>query len=189
VKRLAFFSAGILSVLLVLGIACGGAAAPAATKAPAPKATAAPAPKAVATPTQAPKVATTPAPVAPPAAAATHEIASVGEEFKFDKDKLTAKAGTAVVLRFKNNAKNLQHNWVLVKAGTKDEVATAGTAAGPTNDWIPRNDARVLASTKLVDPGKTGDVQFTAPAAGTYQFVCTFPGHNFTMFGEFTATP
>jgi hypothetical protein len=26
---------------------------------------------------------------------------------------------------------------------------------------------------------------FTAPAAGTYQFVCTFPGHNFTMFGDF----
>jgi len=117
------------------------------------------------------------------------EIGSAaGTKLEFDENKLTAKAGSSVVLRFKNNS-TLQHNWVLVKAGTKDAVATAGTAAGPTNDWIPRNDARVVANTKLVDPGKTGDVQFTAPAAGTYQFVCTFPGHNITMFGEFTVTP
>jgi azurin len=128
---------------------------------------------------------------APPAVAATHEIGSVGEEFKFDKAQLTAKAGTVVALTFKNSAKTpgLQHNWVLVKAGTKDQVATAGTVAGPTNNWVPQKDDKVLANTKLVDPGKTGDVQFTAPAAGTYQFVCTFPGHNITMFGEFTATP
>ena len=33
---------------------------------------------------------------------------------------------------------------------------------------------------------------FSAPPPGTYQFVCTFPGHSFTMFGEFVvlaATP
>ena len=134
--------------------------------------------------------ATNPTPVAKPAAAATHEIASVGEEFKFDQSILSAKAGTVVALIFKNTAKTpgLQHNWVLVKAGTKDQVATAGTAVGPTNDWIPQKDDRVIANTKLVDPGKTGEVQFTAPAAGTYQFVCTYPGHNITMFGEFTAT-
>jgi len=180
VKRGPFLFAGFLGVLLVLGTACGGPAAPTATKAPAPKATATPAAKAAATPTPAPQ----------PAAAATHEVASVGEEFKFDQSKLTAKAGAAVVLRFKNNAKTagLQHNWVLVKAATKDEVATAGTVAGPANDWVPRNDARVIANTKLVDPGKTGEVPFTAPAAGIYQFVCTFPGHNITMFGEFTVT-
>jgi azurin len=122
-----------------------------------------------------------------PAAAVTLEIASVGEEFRFDKSKLTAKAGATVVVYFKNNAKTpgLQHNWVLVKAGTKDAVAVAGTAAGPANDWIPRNDARVVVNTKLVDPGKTYGVAFNAPAPGTYQFVCTFPGHNITMFGEF----
>ncbi|MQG65022.1 MAG: azurin, partial [SAR202 cluster bacterium] len=37
----------------------------------------------------------------------------------------------------------------------------------------------------LLDPGASGEVTFTAPASGTYQFVCTFPGHNFTMFGDF----
>ncbi len=180
-KRAPFLFAGVLGVLLTLAIACGGAAAPTATKAPAAKATPAPAAKPAATPASAPQ----------PAVAATHEIASVGEEFKFDQSKLSAKAGTVVALIFKNTAKTpgLQHNWVLVKAGTKDQVATAGTAAGPTNNWVPQKDDRVIAYTKQIDPGKTGEVQFTAPAAGTYQFVCTFPGHNITMFGEFTATP
>ena len=32
-------------------------------------------------------------------------------------------------------------------------------------------------------------VSFRLPPPGTYQFVCTFPGHSFTEFGEFTVTP
>ena len=38
----------------------------------------------------------------------------------------------------------------------------------------------------LFEDKKNPGVKFTAPSAGTYQFVCTFPGHNFTMFGDFT---
>ena len=82
-----------------------------------------------------------------------------------------------------------QHNWVLVQNGTKDGVATDGTAAGPGAAWVAEGDDRVLAKSGLLDPGTTEEVNFTVPAAGTYQFVCTFPGHNFTMFGDFVATP
>lgn len=190
-KRLPFLFAGILGVLLILGIACGGAAAPTPTKAPAPKATPTPAAKPAATPTPAAKPAVTPTPpAAKPAPGATLEIGSTGDELKFDKSKLAAKAGTAVVVRFKNSAKSLEHNWVLVKAGTKDAVATDGTGAGPVTGWLKAGDNRVIANTKLLKAGETGDAQFTVPAAGTYQFVCTFPGHNAAgMFGEFTATP
>jgi azurin len=67
----------------------------------------------------------------------------------------------------------------------KDAVAADGTAAGPANNWVPPGDARVIANTILLDPETFGEVTFTAPASGTYQFVCTFPGHNFTMFGNF----
>ena len=68
-------------------------------------------------------------------------------------------------------------------------MAAAGTTAGPANNWIPPDDNRVIAHTRLLDPGETGEVRFAAPPVGTYQFVCTFPGHNFTMFGEFEVTP
>lgn len=115
----------------------------------------------------------------------TVEIDIDGDSLKFDKAKLSARAGSTVTLVFLNDSATNQHNWVLVQPGTKDEVAAAGTAAGPGLAWIPQDDDRVLAQTGLLDPGATEEVTFTAPTPGTYQFVCTFPGHNFTMFGDF----
>jgi azurin len=115
----------------------------------------------------------------------THEIGSVsGDDLTFDTEVLTASSGAEVVLTFSNNATTQQHNWVLVQSGTKDDVATAGLMAAATG-WIPTDDERVLAYVDLISPGGSGEVRFTAPAAGTYQFVCTFPGHNATMFGTF----
>ena len=75
---------------------------------------------------------------------------------------------------------------MIVQDGTKDAVAADGTPAGPANNWVAPGDSRVIANTALLGPGESGDVTFTAPVPGTYQFVCTFPGHNFTMFGDFT---
>jgi azurin len=129
----------------------------------------------------------------PPAAAVACSadamvISAAGETLKFDKDKLTAKAGAQVKVCLKNVSTVNDHNWVLVKPGTKDAVATAGVTAGAGSDWIPASD-NVLAKTKLIVKGQTGEVGFTVPAAGKYQYVCTFPGHNLTMFGEFEATP
>ena len=122
---------------------------------------------------------------ATPHAGITHEIGSAnGDDLTFDTETLTAIAGAEVVLTFSNNAPTQQHNWVLVQSGTKDNVATAGLMAATTG-WIPTDDERVLAYVDLLSPGENGEVSFTAPAAGTYQFVCTFPGHNATMFGTF----
>ncbi|MBI2855358.1 MAG: cytochrome C oxidase subunit IV family protein [Chloroflexi bacterium] len=118
----------------------------------------------------------------------THQIGTVGNQLQFSKSSLSAKKGEEVVLKFNNGANTQQHNWVLVPTGTKDEIATAGLAAGPGSGWVPE-DARIIAHTELIGPGESGEVQFTAPAAGTYQFVCTFPGHSATMFGTFEITP
>ena len=112
-------------------------------------------------------------------------VGAVGETLTFDTASITAKSGSEVTITFENPSANNQHNLVIVQDGTKDAVAADGTAAGPTNDWVAPGDARVIASTPLLASGASGEVIFTAPAPGTYQFVCTFPGHNFTMFGEF----
>ena len=61
--------------------------------------------------------------------------------------------GTQVVLDFQNVSTVNQHNWVLVKEGTKDAVAGRGTAAGAANDWLQPGDPDVIASTKLLNPG------------------------------------
>jgi azurin len=131
----------------------------------------------------------TAAPTAAAAAAASLEISAKGDALEFNKNKLSAKAGAEVVLTFNNVSAINQHNWVIVPAGAKDNVAARGVTAGPANNWVQSGDSQVIANTPLVDPGKKGEVRFTAPPAGRYQFVCTFPGHNFTMFGDFEVTP
>ena len=115
-------------------------------------------------------------------------ISTVGDELKFDRAELRETNQASVKLTFVNASKINQHNWVLVKAGTKDAVASAGAAAGAENGWIPAGDDRILAHSGLLDPGETEVVSFSAPFVGTYQFVCTFPGHAATMFGDFVAT-
>jgi len=123
------------------------------------------------------------APRAPAAASLT--VGVQGEALQFDAVAFEVSSGASVTVTLKNTSVVNQHNWVLVEAGTRDAVATDGAAAGPANDWVPPDDPRVIAKTKLLVPGATGEVTFTAPALGAYEFVCTFPGHNFTMFGDF----
>ena len=116
------------------------------------------------------------------------EVGSVnGDELLFDKDLLSAPTGSNVTLTFTNSSDTQQHNWALVENGTKDAVATAGIGYS-YSDWIPTDDDRVFANAKLINPGESDIVHFTAPSSGTYQFVCTFPGHNMTMHGTFEVT-
>jgi len=112
-------------------------------------------------------------------------IGAAGETLAFNTDSITAVSGSEVTITFNNPSAVNSHNFVVVQPGTKDAVAADGTAAGPNNNWVPPGDSRVVANTVLIGPGESGTVTFIAPAAGTYQFVCTFPGHNFTMFGDF----
>jgi len=112
-------------------------------------------------------------------------VGAVGETLTFDTTSITASSGSEVTITFDNPSANNQHNLVVVQDGTKDDVATDGLTAGADNNWVAPGDARVIANTAVLAPGTSGEVTFTAPEPGTYQFVCTFPGHNFTMVGDF----
>ena len=117
------------------------------------------------------------------------EIGVNGDALEFDQDRFEVAADSEIILVFDNGSGLFQHNWVIVQAGQKDVVAGRGTTAGPGNDWVQPEDPDVIAHTALLDPGEAGEVHFTAPPIGTYQFVCTFPGHNFSMFGDFVVNP
>ena len=83
------------------------------------------------------------------------------------------------------SAKNsgLQHNWVLTAKGRGDDVGQAGIKAGADKGWVP-DSPDVLAHTKLLNPGESETITFTAPKEkGDYPYVCTFPGHYTTMKG------
>jgi len=186
VRKLLLILSTILSAIMLLAVACGGDEVdPSATATTAPPATVPVSDRATEPPQQPTAVPATNAPTQGDGAASL-AIDVDGDNLKFNTDSLSATAGADVVVTFNNSSSVNSHNWAVVEAGTKDAVATDGLAAGQDNNWLPANDSRVIGSTILLGPGESADATFTAPAAGTYQFVCTFPGHNFTMFGEFT---
>lgn len=122
----------------------------------------------------------------------TLEISVLDDTLQFDKERLEVAEGTEVALCFTNDSSvsnGNQHNWILVQAGKKDDVVQRGSQH-PENGWVQPEDPDVIARTKLLFPEEKDQARFTAPQPGTYQFVCTFPGHNASgMSGVFVITP
>ena len=122
----------------------------------------------------------------PGAMETTINIGSVGETMAYDKTDLSVPAGKDITLNFKNNSTTLQHNWVLVKPGTENDVGLAGIKAGMAKGFIPDDAATapsILAHTKLVNAGAADSITFKAPPAGDYPFICTNAGHHTVMKG------
>jgi azurin len=106
-------------------------------------------------------------------------------DMAYDPTSFTVKAGDKVKLTLvnKNSAEGMLHNWVLVKLGSGQEVATAGIAAGKDKSYIPENP-NIIAASALAKPNETVTLDFTAPVAGSYNYICTYPGHFPTMIGK-----
>lgn len=78
------------------------------------------------------------------------------------------------------------HNVVVSQASDREAIATAGMAAGVEGDYLPADDARVIAHTELVGGGQSTSVTFPVSALqgdGPYEFFCSFPGHWAMMRG------
>ncbi len=115
------------------------------------------------------------------------EIGSIADSLEFNAGSLTAAANDEVTLTFHNTSTVYQHNWVLVRSGDRESVVEDGLAAGEENGWVLPDDERVLAQIRLLGPGQTEEVRFNLEP-GAYEFVCTFPAHNLTMYGDLEAT-
>ena len=120
---------------------------------------------------------------------------SGNDTLQFDKKAFEVTEGQVVKLVF-NNTGNLPkeamgHNVVVLKPGT-DVVKFALEASKPENrenDFLPSNEEhkkQIVAHTKLLGPGETDSLTFTAGAPGKYEYVCTFPGHFGVMRGIIT---
>lgn len=80
------------------------------------------------------------------------------------------------------------HNWVLSTADNLKGVATAGMQAGIDNRYVPPNDERVLAATKVIGGGESTTIEFSIEQLSvdqSYKFFCSFPGHFAVMQGDF----
>jgi azurin len=108
---------------------------------------------------------------------------TAADDMKFNVATITAKPGEQVTVRLKNIGKMpkiaMGHNFVLVKPTTKlTDFANAAMMAQATA-YIPAEmKGEVLASTAVTGPDETVEITFKVPAkAGSYPFLCTFPGH------------
>lgn len=107
-----------------------------------------------------------------------------GAKYSFKPDVINAKPGEMLHVRLKSAGAPMpkmamSHNFVLLKPTTKiSDFTTAAISAGFPANYIPASKkADIIASTPLAGVGETVDVTFKAPAAGTYPFICSFPGH------------
>ena len=115
------------------------------------------------------------------------------DTMQFDKKEFTVKEGQTVALTFKNVGKlpkaAMGHNIVILKEGTDvptfamDSIANAQTTGLPVK---PELKEQVIAHTNTLGPGEEETVTFTAPAAGKYDYICSFTGHFGIMKGVMT---
>ena len=71
------------------------------------------------------------------------------------------------------------HNLVLLKAGLDANAYAAAAMSSAKDNYEPKSMAdQVLASVPLLGPKRQGEITFNGPTApGTYQYLCSFPGH------------
>jgi putative heme-binding domain-containing protein len=112
-------------------------------------------------------------------------IRPIRDQMQFDRKLITVEAGKAVEILF-DNTDIMPHNLVITQPGAMAEVGLAAERMGlqgQARDFLP-DSPKILWATKLVTPGESWKLTFTAPSSpGRYPYVCTFPGHWLVMNG------
>ena len=150
---------------------------------------------AMTTPAQAAQATKPPAtPAAKPAATPTTKPAAAGgkartielvgsEKMQYDKTEIAAKPGETIRLVLKSVGTMpkaiMAHNFVLLKEGVDAVEFNKAAFNARETGFIPADKkADVIAATDLAGGGETVEVTFKVPAkAGSYNFICSFPGH------------
>lgn len=106
----------------------------------------------------------------------------------FDLKSFKVKSGATVKVTFENKSPVPQpHNWILGKVGSKDALIAAANAMATNPEGMSKGYLieipEVITNIKLLNPGETGSVEFTAPEPGEYPYICSFPGHALIMNG------
>ena len=120
----------------------------------------------------------------------------VGDYLKFSSDEMLIKKSCGnvsinLVHEGKLPANLMGHNWVLTKTAHVEAAATSGIMAGLDNDYVEKDDNRILAWTKIIGGGEKTSMSFSTSdltVAGDYTFFCSFPGHSYGMKGKLIVT-
>ena len=106
-----------------------------------------------------------------------------GDDMKFNLTNIQAKPGETIRVVLKSTGTipkvAMAHNFVLLTLAADPVEFNKASMMAAATDYVPQNlKSQVVASTKLAGPGETVEVTFKVPAkAGSYPYMCTFPGH------------
>lgn len=127
---------------------------------------------------------------AAPAADTVYITIAGDDKMTFDTKEINVRAGQTVVLTLKHVGvapkSTMGHNFILL--GNDITLADFGqkAVAAVDNDYIPESEAHhIIAHTKMLGGGESDTITFPAPEKGTYEFLCSFPGHYAMMKGIF----
>lgn len=110
------------------------------------------------------------------------------DQMQFNTNELRAIAGKPIKLTLKHVGKipkeAMGHNLVILQEGTDEAAFAAKAIEAKDTDYIPASEkASIVAHTKLLGGGEEDTIEFTVDKKGTYNFLCTFPGHVAMMKG------
>lgn len=115
-----------------------------------------------------------------------------GDSIKFDQRTVTVSASCSTITvhlvhQGQLPVQTMGHNVVITSSEVAQAVANDGLKAGLAGNYVPPNDKRVIASTRMVGGGETATTTFPGSAlkpGGAYTFFCSAPGHWALMRGQ-----
>jgi uncharacterized protein len=131
-----------------------------------------------------------PAPVSPRSSersSASIALSVIPGQMKFSQASISARPGQRVEIAF-TNTDDMPHNVVIFKRGSmaayeKELFGSLNEPNAQLRGFVP-DSPNVLVASRLLNAGESTVIAFDAPSEpGEYPFVCSFPGHWFTMRG------
>ncbi|MGZ0655114.1 plastocyanin/azurin family copper-binding protein [Coraliomargarita sp. W4R53] len=105
------------------------------------------------------------------------------DRMKYNLESFSVAAGSQVKLTLTNVGKmpkaSMGHNIVFLTADANASAFATAASAARDHDYVPANFlGQILAHTKLLGPGESDTIEFTAPVEpGEVEFLCSFPAH------------
>lgn len=123
-----------------------------------------------------------------PTAVSNVLVVEGNDQMQFNTSELRATAGKPITLTLKHVGKipkeAMGHNLVILQEGTDEAAFATKAITAKDTDYIPASEkAAIIAHTKLLGGGEEDTIEFTIDKKGTYNFLCTFPGHFAMMKG------
>jgi azurin len=103
---------------------------------------------------------------------------------RYSPNKIEARPGQKIVLTLKNESNlprtAMEHDWVLLKAGSNLKEYAKAALRAKDDDYIPRSLAQeVIVSVPMLGPQESRTITFSAPKApGSYPYLCSCPLHS-----------